>query len=155
MDSINGLPTHPLFVHAPVVLAPLATLVALALAVRPRWRGEVGIALPLLGVVVLVATQLAIVSGLALEEVLGDRIDASDHEQLALTTRNLLILFFATTVLLTVVDRWRLRNDAPGWLAIAAPVTAASTVVTGSLATWWMIMTGHEGARLVWLGLLP
>ena len=37
-DLINGLPVHPLVVHAVVVLLPLATLGLIAIAVRPAWR---------------------------------------------------------------------------------------------------------------------
>jgi hypothetical protein len=36
--SINGLPLHPLVVHAVVVLSPLAALLGIAYAVRPGWR---------------------------------------------------------------------------------------------------------------------
>ena len=36
--EINGLPLHPLVVHAAVVLGPLAALTGLAYAVVPRWR---------------------------------------------------------------------------------------------------------------------
>ncbi|MEV4388804.1 DUF2231 domain-containing protein, partial [Micromonospora sp. NPDC049580] len=51
-DTVNGLPLHPLVVHAVVVLLPLAALGVAALAVRPSWRGRYG------GLVVLI-TALA------------------------------------------------------------------------------------------------
>ena len=43
-DLINGLPVHPLVVHAVVVLLPLAALGTIALAVRPAWRRPYGVA---------------------------------------------------------------------------------------------------------------
>ena len=36
--EINGLPLHPLVVHAAVVFGPLAAVVALAYVVLPAWR---------------------------------------------------------------------------------------------------------------------
>ena len=36
--EINGLPLHPLVVHAAVIFGPLAALAALVYAVVPRWR---------------------------------------------------------------------------------------------------------------------
>lgn len=36
--EIDGLPLHPLVVHAAVVLIPLVAALAVALAVLPRWR---------------------------------------------------------------------------------------------------------------------
>ena len=33
----SGLPAHPLFLHVPVILIPVAALAALALAARPSW----------------------------------------------------------------------------------------------------------------------
>ena len=38
LDSFLGLPAHPLIVHAPVVLVPLASLGLLDLLLRPAWR---------------------------------------------------------------------------------------------------------------------
>ena len=36
--EINGVPLHPLVVHAVVVFAPLAALFGIAYAVLPNWR---------------------------------------------------------------------------------------------------------------------
>src|SRR4051812_36195791 len=36
--TLDGIPAHPLLVHAVVVLLPLAAVGAIALAVRPQWR---------------------------------------------------------------------------------------------------------------------
>ncbi len=71
-DLINGIPLHPLVVHAIVVLLPLATLGTIAIAVRPRWRTTYG---PLVVAAALVATVLCPVatsSGEELERRVGD-----------------------------------------------------------------------------------
>jgi len=36
--TINGLPLHPLLVHAVVVLLPLAAVGSIIIAVVPKWR---------------------------------------------------------------------------------------------------------------------
>ena len=41
-DLIDGLPVHPLVVHAVVVMLPLAVLGTVALALRPAWRLRYG-----------------------------------------------------------------------------------------------------------------
>ena len=40
-DELAGLPAHPLAVHAPVILIPLAALTALLYAFLPRARSSV------------------------------------------------------------------------------------------------------------------
>ncbi|MEY4069352.1 MAG: hypothetical protein RLZZ332_1688, partial [Actinomycetota bacterium] len=37
MDTLGGIPSHPLFVHLPAVLIPLATLGVILMVVRPTW----------------------------------------------------------------------------------------------------------------------
>jgi len=40
-----ALPTHPLLVHIPVVLVPLAAFGAIAIAARPKWMTHYGLLL--------------------------------------------------------------------------------------------------------------
>ena len=60
--EINGLPLHPLAVHAAVVLAPLVALLALASLV-PSWRDRLRWPLVVGAVVAIGAVALAFVSG--------------------------------------------------------------------------------------------
>lgn len=153
MESISGLPAHPLFVHAPVVLMPLTMLAAVAVALRPSWRRRYGPALAVGALVVLVATLLAVSSGEAFEELAGSGIDVDEHQRLAEATRLLVGAFFAGTLVVAVLDRVR-RSDPPSWLAPATQVAAGVTAVAALLAAFWMYRTGHEGARLVWEGVV-
>ena len=38
IDKLFGIPAHPLIVHIPVVLVPLAAVGAVLALVVPRWR---------------------------------------------------------------------------------------------------------------------
>lgn len=152
LESIGELPSHPLFVHAPVVLMPLLALFALVLAARPAWRRQVGLALPVLSAGLALATFLAMQSGERLEGLLGDFAPNTDkHTSLADTTLYLILALLVASAAMVAADRWS-RTDGPGWLTRAAPALVGLSVVLAGLATIWMFRTGHEGARLVWKG---
>lgn len=152
MESISGLPAHPLFVHAPVVLVPLAMLFALACAARPGLRRRAGWALAGAAVVTLVATQLAVSSGYRFDELLDGAADTSDHQALGETTRNLVAVFAVGSLVTAVLDR---PGGGPSarrrWAVLAA---MAVTTLSSVMATLWVIRTGDEGARLVWDGVI-
>lgn len=152
LESIGELPSHPLFVHAPVAFMPLLTIFALALLVRPLWRKQVGLALPVLSAVLAVATWLAKESGEELKGLLGDFAPNTDkHESLANTALVLILLLLVTGAAMVVADR-RTEANGPSWLLRAPPTLAGLSVVLAGLATIWMFRAGHEGARLVWKG---
>lgn len=132
---------------------PLATLATLVLAFRPTWRRRVGFVLPVVAVVVLGVTQLAISSGSAFDEIVGDRVDTDTHESLALMTRNFIGVFVVASLLLAILDRWHVRGG-PSFVGSGVLVLVVAAVASSLLATAWMIRTGDEGARLVWDGIL-
>lgn len=51
--TVNGVPTHPLLVHAVVVLVPLAAILLILVAVRPSAGRRLGLVVPALAVVAL------------------------------------------------------------------------------------------------------
>ncbi|WP_406137207.1 hypothetical protein OH828_00345 [Streptomyces anulatus] len=65
---INGIPAHPLLVHAVVVLVPLAALCLVACAVWPPVMRRFGLALPALALIALVFVPLTTNAGEWLEE---------------------------------------------------------------------------------------
>lgn len=67
-ETFDGLPAHPLVVHLPVVLVPLAALAVLALALRPRLLRTFGVVVTVLAGVGFAGALLATNSGEALEE---------------------------------------------------------------------------------------
>jgi uncharacterized membrane protein len=139
-DLINGLPIHPLVVHAVVVLLPLAILGTIAIAVRPRWRHRYG---PLVVGVALVATALipvATSSGEALERHVGD---PGAHARLGDQ-----LIWFALPLLALVAGLvWAERREQ---LRSAVRVLAAAAVVAALAAGVQVYRVGDSGARAAW-----
>jgi len=42
LEELFGLPAHPLLVHMPVVIIPLAGVIAVVFAFRPAWLDRFG-----------------------------------------------------------------------------------------------------------------
>jgi uncharacterized membrane protein len=99
-DLINGIPLHPLVVHAVVVLLPLAVIGAILIAVRPPWRTTYG---PLVLAVAGVATILVPVATSSGESLAVRVGDPGNHahlgDQLIWFTIPLLILVLALVLL--------------------------------------------------------
>jgi uncharacterized membrane protein len=151
-DLINGIPVHPLVVHAIVVLLPLTALGTLAVAAVPRWRvtyGPLLVASALLSVVLLpVATS----SGEELEERVGD---VGDHAELGET-----LIWFAIPLLLLVAALWwlarrddRAEDTKDTKVATSRVLVTTVTVlaVLAALATSVQVYrVGDSGAKEVW-----
>lgn len=144
-DLIDGLPVHPLVVHAVVVLLPLAVLGTIALAVRPAWRRPYG---PLVVGAALVATVLVPVatsSGEQLEKHVGDPgRHAELGDQLIWFALPVLVL----SALLVLLDRRR-GGGAPTRPHLTTLVAAAA-VVAGLAAGVQVYRVGDSGARAAW-----
>ena len=148
MWEINGLPLHPLVVHAAVVLGPLAVLAALAYVGWPKHRD-------LLRWVALVSVLLATAAIWAayltgnnfyshgnfdqFSQQIKDRI--ATHQGYARTLRWITTGFAVVTVLAT----W--MHSRMG----AARIVLNALVVVGAVLTLvWLALTGDAGARAVW-----
>lgn len=83
LDTIFGLPIHPLIVHATVVMVPLAAIAVLLAGVWPRFRQWAGW-LPLgLALVAAVLTPLSTQSGESLQRRVGRTELVREHAQMA------------------------------------------------------------------------
>lgn len=146
-DLINGLPVHPLVVHAVVVLLPLAVLGTLAIAVKPAWRLRYG---PLVVAGAAVATVLLPVStssGEALEERVGN---PGEHAELG----DALIWFALPLLVLAAALVWLEWRKAAGKPAIGPsvlPAAIAGLAIVAALATGVQVYrVGDSGARAAW-----
>ena len=155
MSEIQGLPSHPLLVHGPVVLVPLVALLMLALLVKRDWRATVGPWVVLLGLVMLGLTLVAAGSGEDLQANVPDTDLVRHHAELGGSMRPIAFAMVIALVLL-VAPAWAWRRGGPGALVRLAEsrgwsiVVAVLVVATAILGTYWIIQTGHSGAESVW-----
>lgn len=154
---VNGLPLHPLVVHAAVVFVPLAAIAAGSYGVVPRWRWAVRWPMVVLGVLAAGSVQLAAMSGGDLKRELGIHGSLIQlHEMWAGR------LQFATWVLLAVVvvAGWALpyatpitgAADRPARLTALRPIVAVLLPVLAIAELYLVYKTGDAGARAVWAG---
>ena len=151
--TFDGLPLHPLVVHAVVVLLPLGALGVLALVSLRRWRERYA---GLLGLVLVLATASAFVaklSGEALAEQVGS---PGKHEvwgeRLPWAALALLLLGGGWLVL----ERRRRSAigpdgahdvaDRPASGSLVSMLPAVLAAVAAITVLWMTFMTGHSGA---------
>jgi uncharacterized membrane protein len=163
ISKLFGLPAHPLIVHIPVVLIPLAAVGAVLMVLSRSWRARVGWLVVTAAGVSLVFVQLAIGSGEALEESV-DRTDLVEaHAHLGEDTLPYVAVFFVAVLAFMVADRWRVRRAADGppaashrgtWEAPLMAVIAVVVLATSVLSGIWIYRAGHSGATSVWSDVL-
>ena len=155
-ETIGGLPAHPLMVHIPVVLLPLATIGIIAMTIRPRLIPHFGWLTVVLAGIGFVGTVLAAGTGEELEDSYRAADTLKDHGELGETVRLLAALFFVVLLAWMLFIRW--RNKAGEEAATAkvrkpkqiALVLAVVAILTGAVATVAMTLTAHNGAKSVW-----
>ena len=101
-ELINGLPVHPLVVHAAVVFVPLTLLGTLIIAVKRSWRKALGWWVVLLAFVTVGMAFVAKESGEALAALIGL---PEKHAELGDTLPVLAGVMFLATTALVIADR--------------------------------------------------
>jgi uncharacterized membrane protein len=150
LDTINGLPVHPLVVHAVVVLLPLAALGVIAIAVRPSWRTRFGSLVAATAGLAVITIPLATASGDQLKARVGD---PGQHAELGDT-----LLWFALPLLAVAVAlAWRNRRSAAGDPAppsggrpAVRMTVAALAIVIAAANLVQVYRVGDSGARAAW-----
>jgi uncharacterized membrane protein len=150
LDTINGLPVHPLVVHAVVVLLPLAALGVIAIAVRPSWRARFGGLVAATAGLAVITIPLATASGDQLEARVGN---PGRHAGLGDT-----LIWFALPLLAVAVALiWRNRRSAGnnpasprgGRPAVRMAVSALAIVIAAANLVQ-VYRVGDSGARAAW-----
>lgn len=161
MNTLGGLPAHPLMVHIPVALVPLVLLGVVAMALRGDWFERLWVAVSVVVGISLVGTFLASGSGEALEESIessGQNMSAAlrDHVEMGESAQGAvasLAVFFAVWVTLAW---WRRRVGDEKAVAVLRRPALAHTVLSGIvvlaaiIATIVVYRVGHSGATSVW-----
>lgn len=149
LDTVFGLPVHPLIVHATVVLVPLAAVSVLLSVLWARFRDWAGWGPPALSVVALALTPLSTSSGEEFERRLGGGTLIEAHADLGE-----LLLWWVLPLAVLAVAAWWLRRsgrltDARRGLGAALTVLSAVAAV-GTLVL--VVLIGHSGAKAAWGG---
>ncbi len=146
-SEINGLPVHPLAVHAVVVLVPLAALLGVLFAV-PRTRAWARVPLLLVSLAAVVTTYVARESGKKFEEALdlGGPIAAlvEEHSERA-DLLWYLVLGFAAVAVLAFIVTW--SSNANSLLVFAL----SAVLVVGAVGLGVQVYrVGEIGSKAVW-----
>jgi hypothetical protein len=142
--EINGLPLHPLVVHAAVVFGPLGALLALAYVSLPARRDQ--LRWPMLG--------LAVVAGLSiLAAYLTGRYFLTQRPELkqlpgVSTHRARARVLLAVTFVFTVVAFTTAWFHTRTGVVRALLLTLLGVSALGTLVM--VVLTGDAGARAVW-----
>jgi len=163
MLTVDGIPAHPLVVHAVVVLLPLAAVGTLLVVTRPPGRRQLGVWLLQLPLAGTAAVPVAQQTGEQLAESLGGGGPLVMEHAMRGSTLLLPALVFLALLAATVLVGRRadvLSGDAPGAAHAVATRTVPLqrvTVILGLLAalaglvvTGLVVWTGHAGSAAVW-----
>jgi hypothetical protein len=166
MLTVDGIPAHPLVVHAVVVLLPLAAVGTLLLVARPAWRRQLGVWVLLLAVVGVAAVPVATQTGEQLQQALGGggplvEVHEERAETLLLPALCFLVLLAATVLLGRRADAAAGGPGAAHALSTRADPLRRVTLVVGVLAglaglvvIGLVVWIGHSGSVAVWSGVI-
>jgi hypothetical protein len=159
--ELNGLPLHPLVVHAAVILGPVTALTAIAYAVLPGWRWLIRWPMVALAVATAGAVFVSKLAGEALFDerfasapgALKDQIELHEDRGTVLLWVSLAFLVIAVVAALTVGGPSALASGggARDSRGTAVTVSVLALVVVGALALLVMtVLTGDAGSRAAW-----
>lgn len=150
--TFNGLPLHPLLVHAVVVLVPIAAVLVVLHAAWPAARRRLGVVTPLMALVVTVLLPITTEAGEHLQRSLGTSSAAIDtHAQLGDSVLPWVVALLVVAVAEYWWYRWgvdritdRRTRALIGWALVVLAVVAAVLVIIA------VYRAGDSGARAVW-----
>jgi hypothetical protein len=164
-DTIFGLPTHILTVHAVVVLLPLAAVGAVAVAVVPWLRRRFGVLVALLTIAGVAAVPVATRSGERLMIRRSSTFGPDEVNEAALMQKHVELgdkvlpwaILLLVGVLLVVGVPLLLSRSAggpPAWLRWFSYAAAVVTLAGAVLTVIAVARAGHAGSKAVWDGVV-
>ena len=155
LDSLFGLPAHPLVVHIAVVLVPLAALGTIAIAFWGAARRRIGWIVVALAFVAFVGCFLAKQSGEALQNSVRNTAAVNAHVEMADggTVAGLAVFIGAAGVMvvdLIVGQRTKRKQSALPLQKQAPMIVGALAVLLALFGSVRIIQIGHSGAKSTW-----
>ncbi|MGZ5389092.1 MAG: DUF2231 domain-containing protein [Aeromicrobium sp.] len=150
LDTIFGLPMHPLIVHATVVVVPLSAAIVALAALWPRFRAWAGY-LPLaVSALAVLLVPLSTSSGEELEGRVAETQLIETHAGMAEGLLPWVVVLFVAALVMAF-GRWRERSgksESVSRSIVAAVIVAA---LIGSIGTLVQVgRIGHSGAKASW-----
>jgi len=149
LESLFGLPAHPLVVHAAVALLPLAAIATIITAAVPRSRRHYAPVALGLALVATLAVGLAQGSGEALEERVDETELVEEHTEQGETVLPWAIALTVVAAGVTVAPMVTRRYPKLSPTTVTAVLVIAA-LITGIGALWTVIDVGHSGAKATW-----
>jgi len=160
-NTLSGLPAHPLLVHIPVVLLPLAAICAVAMLIRPALLRTFGWFVVGLAGVGFIGALFAASTGDELKETreaAGQSISATlrDHAEQGDAVQVYAGIFFVLVLAWVGFAWWRRRVGEERATSVArkpkivATALAALAILAGAATTASVTIAGHNGAKSVW-----
>ncbi len=166
LDKLFGLPAHPLLVHIPVVLVPLASLGLVVIAVSAAARAKIGWYVLGLSFIAAAGTLFAANSGESLQQDVARSATLREHTQLGDQMQPIaVVLLLATAAVMSVswyynrkakqaaADGSSTGGPSSGVVQMGSALRIGMVVVSmavAGLSTVWVARTGHEGAKATW-----
>ncbi len=141
LETINGIPAHPLFVHFVVVLLPLSALGMIALVLVPRFRGRIQFGF--IGGALLFSTGMAFIAKDSGQKLNQEVSVSLEHHVWGERT------FLAAAALLVVSAIWMWMVDTRR-KSIFTTLLAVGIVVLSLGAIASTVLAGDSGAKSVW-----
>lgn len=142
--EINGVPLHPLVVHAAVVFGPLGAVAALAHVVLPSWRAR--LRWPMVGLALL-ATGAIVAAFLTGNNFLSSRPDLGQLAAVQTHKARGTLLLWVSLGFAVVALGVGARREWSGWTGHLVHVLLGVAAVAVLVL---VVLTGDAGARAVW-----
>jgi hypothetical protein len=153
-STIFGLPTHPLVVHAVVVLVPLSALFGLVVAVWPTARARYAPLALGFATLALISIPIATNTGEHLEKMVQPSAFVERHTEMADGLLPFMALLWLALVVLVGV-RWLGVSRNVRWSRYLTG-GAAVLIVAGAVASGVQVARiGDSGARAAWHDVIP
>lgn len=149
MSVLASIPIHPLLVHVPVVMLPLAALGAIALVVRPRWVQHYGWLVVAGAVVAFGGSFLAAGSG---DDLMEQYQNSGQHISKTLSTHADLggAVQWVALLFLALVASWVWLRKRQFGKPVVRTVLSVLVVLSAVAATAMVVEAGHNGATAKW-----
>lgn len=157
-DEFFGVPTHPLAVHAPVVLIPILAVAAVVVLFRSAWRAATAIPFATAAVVLVGMLFVAKQSGESAKNANNVFGNIDRHEELGNQTFVIGVVWMVLAIAAGVATFLGRRATVSSLSAAARPASQTQVALVLNIlatvalvaTTIWLIRTGHAGAESRW-----